>query len=133
MNVMYNAIKANDKSNIEDIKKISSFAFSKWLSGNAYTINFGNLFNYYSDIPVDVQYKMVNQTFAGKIKYIPYIKIEKDDKTKQDYIIATHYNIGIEKTKEFSSFMSEDEINYLNDLYKDFHLKNNQLVHINTN
>jgi hypothetical protein len=61
----------NKNPSNEEIKKIPSFIFCKWLGNDYRTIFMGNDINRYDKIPITNQYEMVKSKFAGKIKNIP--------------------------------------------------------------
>lgn len=108
---------------LEEIQKISSFVFCRWLSGSPHTISAANAINVYTDIPIENQYKMIKSAFAGKIKYIPYPKSITEDKLKKIKYIAEHFNINEDKANEYLEYMSVDEINKIITMYSDYELK----------
>lgn len=107
----------------EDIQKIPSFIFCKWLSGNPHTIIAANAINMYSNIPIDNQYWMVKNAFAGKIKYIPYPKKESQDKLKKVEFIAEYFKISQEKANEYLGLLSTEELNLIVQMYTEQELK----------
>jgi hypothetical protein len=97
------------KATEEEIEKIPSYIFCKWLSGNPYTIMAANVINYYNDIPIVNQYEMIRSAFCGKIKYIPYPKNETQKELDDLSVICEYYKISLEKAKEYKEFMSNEE------------------------
>ena len=104
----------------EDIEKITSFIFCRWLSGNASTVLAGNQINYYNKIPMVNQYRMIKTVFAGKIKYIPYPKNLKPEGIKQLYCLAEYFKINIDKAEEYTNIISKSELKMIDELYKDY-------------
>lgn len=96
--------------NTEEVKKIPSWLLCRWLSGNPNTLKMANVFNVYSGIPVECQAKMVRDTFAGKVKYIPYPKQTKHQDEKSVEYVAEYFKISLPKAREYIEVMSEDEL-----------------------
>jgi hypothetical protein len=107
----------------EEIQKIPSFIFTRWLSGSPHAIGAANMINLYSDIPIENQYYMVKNAFAGKIKFIPYPKNESVDKLKKVQFVADHFKISEEKAQEYLEFISEDELQKIVNIYTEYELK----------
>lgn len=115
---MWSSLDKNKTPTSEDLKKIQSFVFCKWLAGDSRTIETANTINQYCDIPIENQYYLVKNKFAGKIRNIKYIKSEKDDSNAAMLsILEKHFKISTEKAKEYLTFISDSELNYLKDLY----------------
>lgn len=112
---MWSSLDKNKTPTSEDLKKIQSFVFCKWLAGDSRTIETANIINQYSDIPIENQYYLVKNKFAGKIRNIKYVKLEKDDVDTS--ILEKHFKINSEKAKEYLQFISDDEYKYLKELY----------------
>lgn len=75
---MFNVFKKilnNSEITEEDINKISDFVFCRWLSGNPNLIGLSNLFNQYSNIPLDLKVKIVQNLVGGKVRYLSLIHI----------------------------------------------------------
>lgn len=102
---------------MEDINKISSFIFCRWLSGNPHTIIASNMINMYSNIPVENQYRMVKSAFGGKIKYIPYPKNISQAKQKQVEYLSDFFKISEEKAQEYLEFISKEELDNIVEMY----------------
>jgi len=107
----------------EDIKKIPSYIFCRWLSGNPFAIQAANQINLYSDIPIDNQYQMIKSAFGGKIKYIPYPKKESQNTLKQTEFLAKHYNISLEKAQECLEFIDPKELKEIVEMYTEMELR----------
>lgn len=107
----------------EEIQKIPSFIFCNWLSGSPHAIFAANQINYYSDIPIENQYKMIKIAFGGKIKYIPYPKkIQEDEFKHVDYLVE-HFKISQEKAKEYLTIMDKSELKRIVDMYEEYYSK----------
>lgn len=115
----------NPKANpsIEEINKIPSYIFCRWLSGNPHTIIAANMINAYDKIPIENQFNMVRNAFAGKVKFIPYPKNTKEDTLKKIEYIGKHFNISLEKAKEYLEFISDEELNNIVTMYTEYELK----------
>jgi hypothetical protein len=107
----------------DEIQKIPSFIFCKWLSGNPHSIQAANAINMYDDIPIENQYYMVKNAFAGKIKYIPYPKNVSQDKLKRVQYLAKHFNISEEKAQEYLDLISNEELDEIVNMYTEYELK----------
>lgn len=107
----------------EEIKKIPSFIFTRWLSGSPHAISAANAINLYTDIPIENQYYMVKHAFGGKIKYIPYPKNETVDKLKKVQFIADYFKINEEKATEYLDIISKEELKKIVDMYTEYELK----------
>ena len=68
--VMWTSLDKNKTPSEADLKKIQSFVYCKWLAGDYRTIATANTINQYSDIPIENQYYLVKNQFAGKIRNI---------------------------------------------------------------
>jgi len=107
----------------EEINKIPSYIFCRWLSGNPHTISAANQINFYDNIPMLQQYKMIKSAFAGKIKYIPYPKNVSENALKEVQYIAAHFNINTEKAKEYIGLMDPKEKQEIVQMYTDAEMK----------
>lgn len=107
----------------EEIKKIPSFIFTRWLSGSPHAISAANAINLYTDIPIENQYYMIKYAFGGKIKYIPYPKNITEDKLKKVEFIADHFKISEEKANEYMDLISKEELKSIIDMYTEYELK----------
>ena len=115
---MWSALYKNKTPSSTDLKKIQSFMFCKWLAGDYRTIFDANLFNQYSDIPVENQYYLIKNKYAGKIRNIKYVKSEKDDVDESTItILCSHFKISVEKAKDYLQYISQEELKYLKELY----------------
>lgn len=117
---MWSSLDKNKNPGEEGLKKIQSFMFCKWLAGDPRTIGTANLINQYSDIPIENQYYLVKNQFAGKIRNIKYVKSDKDDLSADISMLSTlstHYKISTEKAKDYLQFISVEELKYLKELY----------------
>lgn len=97
----------------EDIKKVSDFVFCRWLAGNAGTMQIAQMFNVYSNIPVEIKLKCAQNIINGRIRYIPYIKSEKEVKDDDINSISEYFNISIPKAKMYSEFISDKDLLYI--------------------
>lgn len=113
----------NSNPSDEDIQKIPSYIFCRWLSANPHTIQAANAINIYDNIPIVNQYKMIKSAFAGKIKYIPYPKNITEESLKQTDYIADYFKISLEKAKEYISIIDPAELNYIVNMYSEYELK----------
>lgn len=115
---MFNVFKKIlNKSEIteEDINKISDFVFCRWLSGNPNLIGLSNLFNQYSDIPIELKVKIVQNLVGGKVRYIPYPKGAKETEVKDLEYISEFFNISREKAQMYAEFIDKKELQKIKD------------------
>lgn len=115
---MFNVFKKIlNKSEIteEDINKISDFVFCRWLSGNPNLIGLSNLFNQYSDIPIELKVKIVQNIVGGKVRYIPYPKGAKETEVKDLEYLSEFFNISREKAQMYAEFIDKKELQKIKD------------------
>lgn len=115
---MFNVFKKIlNKSEIteEDINKISDFVFCRWLSGNPNLIGLSNLFNQYSDIPIELKVKIVQNLVGGKVRYIPYPKGAKETEVKDLEYLSEFFNISREKAQMYAEFIDKKEFQKIKD------------------
>lgn len=115
---MFNVFKKilnNTEITEEDINKISDFVFCRWLSGNPNLIGLSNLFNQYSDIPIELKVKIVQNIIGGKVRYIPYPKGAKETEVKDLDYISEFFNISREKAQMFAEFIDKKELQKIKD------------------
>lgn len=107
----------------EEIQKIPSYIFCRWMAGNPHTIIAANMINLFDKIPIENQYLMVKNAFAGKIKYIPYIKDTSEKELKQVQYVSEHFKINNELAREYINLMDKNELNDLVQMYTEHELK----------
>lgn len=115
---MFNVFKKIlNKSEIteEDINKISDFVFCRWLSGNPNLIGLSNLFNQYSEIPIELKVKIVQNLVGGKVRYIPYPKGAKETEVKDLEYLSEFFNISREKAQMYAEFIDKKELQKIKD------------------
>lgn len=115
---MFNVFKKilnNSEITEEDINKISDFVFCRWLSGNPNLIGLSNLFNQYSNIPLDLKVKIVQNIVGGKVRYIPYPKGAKETEVKDLEYISEFFNISREKAQMYAEFIDKKELQKIKD------------------
>lgn len=106
-----------NKPKDEDIEKIPSFIFCRWLAGNPQSIFVANNINLYSDMPVNAQFDYVHSSFKNKKLFIKYPKKEKDESFEID-ILCKHYKLSPEKAKEYLLYINKEELKNIIELYK---------------
>lgn len=115
---MFNVFKKilnNSEITEEDINKISDFVFCRWLSGNPNLIGLSNLFNQYSNIPLDLKVKIVQNIVGGKVRYISYPKGAKETEVKDLDYISEFFNISREKAQMYAEFIDKKELQKIKD------------------
>lgn len=115
---MFNVFKKilnNSEITEEDINKISDFVFCRWLSGNPNLIGLSNLFNQYSNIPLDLKVKIVQNIVGGKVRYIPYPKGTKETEVKDLEYLSEFFNISREKAQMYAEFIDKKELQKIKD------------------
>lgn len=103
-----------------EINKIPSFIFCRWLKNDPRTLNAANQFNLYYEIPMVNQWKMIQNSFAGRIKYIPWPKTEKIDDSLIIKYVQKEYSLSHEKALDYISLMSDSAIQKIKDKYKNY-------------
>ena len=121
--VMTGVLDQRKKPSDEEIQKIPSYIFCRWLSGSPYTIQAANIFNKYDKIPIENQYKMIKSAFAGKVKYIPYPKRENTEGAKTLEYISEHFKINLTKAEEYLELLDPAELKSIIDMYEAAELK----------
>lgn len=115
---MFNVFKKilnNSEITEEDINKISDFVFCRWLSGNPNLIGLSNLFNQYSNIPIELKVKIVQNLVGGKVRYIPYPKGAKETEVKDLEYLSEFFNISREKAQMYAEFIDKKELQKIKD------------------
>lgn len=115
---MFNVFKKilnNSEITEEEINKISDFVFCRWLSGNPNLIGLSNLFNQYSNIPLDLKVKIVQNLVGGKVRYIPYPKGAKETEVKDLEYLSEFFNISREKAQMYAEFIDKKELQKIKD------------------
>lgn len=107
----------------EQIKKISSFIFVRWLAGSPLTILAANIINRYDKIPIENQYQMIKGVFAGKIGYIPYPKKQQLQIQKKIKYLSEHYKISHEKACDYLKYISDEQLKEIVDMYSEYEMK----------
>lgn len=114
---MTGVLDVKSKPSLEEIEKIPSYIFCRWLSGNPQTVFAANMINQFDAIPIENQYQIVKSAFAGKIKFIPYPKQHKEDIEQCVKNISDYFKISEQKAKEYLNFISSEELEFINNLY----------------
>ena len=86
-----------------------------WLSGNPNLIGLSNLFNQYSDIPIELKVKIVQNLVGGKVRYIPYPKGAKETEVKDLEYLSEFFNISREKAQMYAEFIDKKELQKIKD------------------
>ena len=116
-NDIFTVFKNSPLPSDEEIEKIPSFMFCRFLSTNQYTIMAANEFNkFHKEIPTHLQYKMVKQVFKGKNIYCSMPK-KLPEETSLDNL-CEYFKISRSKANEYITFMSPQEIEAINNIYK---------------
>lgn len=114
---MWSSLDKSKNPTDEDLNKIQSYIFCKWLSGDYRTIYDANIFNLYN-IPVKNQYFYIKHKHAGNIRNIKYIKSNKDDINIDVNNISNFYKVNLDKAREYLEFISQDELLKLREIYR---------------
>jgi hypothetical protein len=116
-NDIFTVLKKGPLPSDEEIGKIPGFMFCRFLGGHPVTILAANEFNkFHKEIPLENQYKMIKQIFAGKGIFPKMLKkIPKEDHLDS---LCKHYKISREKAKEYRTFLSDAEFEAINKIYE---------------
>lgn len=115
---MTQATKTKVDATPEEISKIPSFVFCRWLSGSPYTIMAANIFNRYSKIPIENQFEVIHRSFGGKVKYIPYPKSTAESEMKEIEYLAQYFKISRSKAREYLDLIDKEELRKIVDAYE---------------
>ena len=115
-NTMFSALDKNKTPTTDEIEKIPSFIFCKWLSGNPSSIFIANEINKYYDMPMLNQYFLVKHSLAGKVRNVKYVKSDKNDSLDVDLIIK-HFKISKIKALEYLRIINKNELKKIRELY----------------
>jgi len=117
--ILSKVFKAPGKAHVkdEDIRKIPEFIFLKYIGTSPYAIQAAVLFNRYYNIPITEMFKVTQQAFGGKVGYVSYPKMKKDN-SKIYEIIARHYKINLTKAKEYVQILPKQELDKILKIYE---------------
>lgn len=117
--VMTSCLNKKIKISEEEIEKIPSYVFLRWLSGSPYTVLAANFINMYNKIPVTNQFYMIRHAFGDKIKFIKYPKgsNEKGDSYELECLMK-YFNISLEKAKEYRELIDEKELQNIVQMFR---------------
>lgn len=117
--IMTSSIKPNAAIPTDDeLKKVSSFMFCNWLSGNRSMLQLATVFNNYNAIPIKCQYLAVKYKYGGKINYVPYPKKSKVDSGKKIEVIMEMVDLSLEKAVDYLKYISKEEYKMLKTEYE---------------
>lgn len=126
--IINGALSPHKKIDENEVEKIPSFLFCRWLSGDPRTILAANQFNYYhKEIPMINQYKIINTAYAGKIKYIQAPKNAGSKNSKELEYLCAHFEISMEKAQEYLELIDKKELKEIVDMYTEYELKGGKL------
>lgn len=114
---MVGVVNPKYKPKKEDILKIPSFVFCRWLSGNRATIATANEININYNIPIENQYYMVRHLFMGKVGFIPYPKQVQNEDTEVIEHLVDYFKISHEKAREYVKIIDKNELNDIIKMY----------------
>jgi hypothetical protein len=112
----------------EEIEKINTFFFCRWLSNNRFTVPIAGILNKYYNIPIYVQYIFANDyvelvQMRNKVKFIG---IQKEYRSVNEDIlknIKRYYKINDEEAQEYCKLMNEKEKNRFLNMYNEGMIK----------
>ena len=102
---------------LDEIHKIPSYIFLRWLSGSPYTVMAANEVNQFYDIPIECQYNMFKSAFCGKIRYIPYPKSVSSKSQDGIEALMQHFKISEPKAREYAELISDEEYEEIKNFY----------------
>ena len=107
----------------EDINKIQSFVLVKWLSNNRYTVIPANQININYDMPIQNQYRFLDDYFklTGIKNKIRFIRYNKNTSTENKIInnISLYYNINKSSAEKYYSLMDDAQKKRFKNLYSE--------------
>ncbi len=109
------SILSKEMPSLEQVKKISSFFFTRWLSMNRFTAPASNVLNKFYNIPPEVQYIFVNDyaeltDLRNKVKFIGFQKDKKDENLQKLLDnISRLYKVNENTAMEYFDLMNDTE------------------------
>lgn len=112
-NLFQNCLKGQ-KLDYNDQKKINSFIFKRYISGCLDGLMYSSYVNSY-DLKEDVLYEYYRTVLKKKVKYIKWIK---EDKELEDILfLKKHYKVNNQVAKDYYDLLTKEQIKSLKDLY----------------
>jgi len=114
---IFTVLKKTATPSDEELNKIPSFMFCRFLGGHPVTIMPANEFNkYHKEIPMDIQFKMIKSIFAGKgIFPVMLKKLPQEDHLDS---LCKHFKISRERAREYRTYLSDEEFDEINKIYE---------------
>ena len=116
----------NDEPSEDQVQKIGSFFFARWLSGNRYTTPIAAVINRYHKIPIRAQYIFARDYIKlaglkGRVKFIGY---PTDEKLQPEYKkltenIQRYYNVNAARSAEYFDLMDNKERDRFYNMYQE--------------
>ena len=116
--VMKSAVDSKVVPSIQDIKKINSFFFVRYISNDPNTIYIANILNCNHTIPLEAQYNFVKYSTLDKVSFINYPKKEKILSDKDLKVIRTHFKINESVAKDYVKILGTEKTQEILDKYK---------------
>jgi len=108
-----------------EIKSIPPYILAKYLSGDPRTLAFALLYNNYSKIPIECQFKAVRNSLYNKVKFIRFPKNDKIDDPKEIEYIAKYFKVNLERAREYRQLISQTELNDIINSFEKLNARNN--------
>lgn len=106
---VFNKILANQSISKEELEKINSYIFCRWLTGNSTLIPLANELNKYPNIDTGIMALAVRDALNGNLKYLSYPKSEKPTFKYEDIEdFMDFYDISRSLAVEYIELLSRD-------------------------
>jgi len=123
--VMSSIFKPQIKPTPEEIEKINSFFFCRYLSKNPHTLPISNILNCNYNMPIKIQYKFAKDYsdlvgMANKVKFISYSK-DKTSPMMEKLLtnVKRKYKVSDEIAADYISLMPPEECQKIYELYEE--------------
>jgi len=122
-NIMKSAVDMRITPSIEEIKKINSFFLVRYISNDPASIYIANAINCHPNIPIEAQYKLIQNSTLDKVAFINYPKKEKKLIDSEMKIIMHHFSINKTIAKEYIEILGIEKCKEIIDKYPEKMIK----------
>jgi len=112
-------LKTSEPLTQEDLNKVNSWMFGKFLMSDYRTLPIASTFNLYPSLPVHSQIEAFRCFNNSRLKFIKYISASKysDDNIK---MVARYYRISYNNAQEYLEFITPKELQKITEEMKQY-------------